>query len=74
MENDGIRDISPLERVQRVKESARRRDRGGKGKGKQPARPPVDEPSPEPREPAAPDEGADAEDPPAKGGRLDVLV
>jgi len=74
VENDGIRDISPLERVQRVKESTRRRDKGGERKGKGPGRQPSEEPAQGPREPDAEDEGASAEDPPAKGRHLDVRV
>jgi hypothetical protein len=74
VENDGIRDISPLERVQRVKESVRRRDQGGRRKPGGSGRQPVEEPAPEPREPEAADEGEGAEDPPAKGRHLDVRV
>ena len=71
MENDGIRDISPLGRVQRVKESARRRKEDGGRKGRRPGRQPADPP---PEEPPPADEGSDAEDPPSKGSRLDIVV
>ena len=75
VDNDRIRDVSPLERVQRVKESAERREKGRGRKGKRRARDEAERIAPERRGRAADDAaGDDGEEESAKGSRLDVLA
>lgn len=73
VDNDRIRDISPLERVQRVEQSTRRRDKGKGRKGKQAAREAGEDAAQEPRgEGPVDDASEDEHETPTKGSRLDV--